>query len=85
MHNRAAKVETLLKHLVGENLEEHVDGGGEDGGDVGDVHAAQDMWASETVMVAKDFWWSTVLNCVQPPTYHLAIPALVDSPGLHCQ
>ena len=56
MHNRAAKVETLLKHLVGENLEEHVDGGGEDGGDVGDVHAAQDMWASETVMVVKDFW-----------------------------
>ena len=52
-------METLLKHLVGENLEEHVDGGGEDvadvgdddvgdvggedGGDVGDVHAAQDM------------------------------------------
>ena len=28
VHNRAAKVETLLKHLVGENLEEHVDGGG---------------------------------------------------------
>ena len=24
MHNRAAKVETLLKHLVRENLEEHV-------------------------------------------------------------
>ena len=30
-------------------------------------------------------WWSTVLNCVQPPTYQLAIPALEDSPGLHCQ
>ena len=52
-------METLLKHLVRENLEEHVDGGGEDvadvgddddvdgggedDGDIGDVHAAQGM------------------------------------------
>ena len=35
-------------------------------------------------MVAKDFWWSTVLNCGQLPTYQLVIPA-ADSPGLYCQ